>query len=134
MAAVMSRHALARHLVDHRIAGDVGTPRASNVANITKMLNREWDYHFGLRLDREWAPADVLKVLADRVGLDPDLQRVDGGDRIDPERTIEALDASAALLADAAARRARVLVATGHPTGVLSLHLEVAARLLAAGC
>lgn len=130
----MGRDELARHLVDHRIAGDVGTPRASNIANITKMLNRDWDYHFGLDLDREWAPADVLKVLADRVGLDPDLRRVDGGDRIDPQLTIEALDAAAALLADAAARRARVLVATGHPTGVLSLHLAVAARLLAAGC
>jgi hypothetical protein len=132
--AARSRDELVRHLVDSRIAGDVATPRASNVANITKMLDGRWDYHFGLQLDRDWAPADVLKVLADRVGMDPDLDRVDGGDRIDPELTLAALDEAAALIADAAARRARVLVATGHPTGVLSWHLAVAGALAAAGC
>src|SRR5947209_4659716 len=127
----MNRAELARQLVDSRIAGDVATPRASNIANITKMLERRWDYHFGLRLDRDWTPADVLKVLAHRVGMDPDLQRGDGADRIDPERTLETIDAAAELLADAAASRARVVVATGHPTGVLSLHLLAAARLVA---
>ena len=130
----MSRSALARQLIETRIAGDVTTPRASNIANITKMLERRWDYHFGLRFEREWAADDVLKVLADRVGMDPDFDRVDGADRIDPERTLEAIDAAADLLADAAAKRARVVVATGHPTGVLSLHLLAAAALAAAGC
>jgi Phosphatase len=124
---------LIRHLVDTRIAGDVNTPRESNVANITKMLDRQWDYHFGLTPDREWTPDEVLKLLAHRVGIDPDPARVRGADRIDPERTLEAVDAAAEVLADAAARQARVLVATGHPTGVLSLHLLVAARLAAAG-
>jgi hypothetical protein len=125
---------LIRHLVDARIAGDVATPRRSNIANIEKMLERRWDYHFGLQPERDWAPDEVLKVLADRVGMDPDINRVEGVDRIDPERTVEALDAAAELLADAAHARARVLVATGHPTGVLSLHLRVAAALADAGC
>ena len=129
----MNRAELIRHLEQTRIAGDVNTPRESNIANITKMLDRQWDYHFGLTFDRDWAPADVLKVLADRVGMDPDIQRVDGADRIDPERTLETLDAAATLLADAAAGGARVVVATGHPTGVLSLHLLAAERLAAAG-
>jgi hypothetical protein len=132
--AAMSRDDLARHLLDCRIAGDVATPRASNVANITKMLERRWDYHFGLRFDRDWTAPDVLKVLADRVGMDPDHDRVDGADRIDVERTLEAIDEAAELLADTAANRAPVIVATGHPTGVLSLHLMAAAALAAAGC
>ena len=129
----MNRADLVRHLVDSAIAGDVATPRASNIANITKMLDRRWDYHFGLRFERDWAAPDVLKVLADRVGVDPDIERVDGGDRIDPECTVEALDAAARMLAEAAAAGARVVVATGHPTGVLSLHLLAAERLAAAG-
>ena len=130
----MNRDQLIRHLVQTRIAGDVNTPRESNIANITKMLDRRWDYHFGLEPDRDWTAEEVLKVLAHRVGVDPDPARVTGTDRIDPERTVEALDAAADLLAEAAARKARVVVATGHPTGVLSLHLVVAARLSAAGC
>ena len=130
----MNHEQLIRHLEKTRIAGDVNTPRESNVANITKMLNRQWDYHFGLTTDRDWTADEVLKLLAHRVGVDPDPARVSGRDRIDPERTLEAVDAAADLLAEAAANRARVIVATGHPTGVLSLHLVVAARLAAAGC
>src|SRR5438309_6387754 len=117
----MNRAELIRHLLDTRIAGDVNTPRESNVANITKMLNRQWDYHFGLSTDREWTADEVLKLLAHRVGMDPDPARVSGRDRIDPDRTVEALDAAAELLAQAAADKAQVIVATGHPTGVLSL-------------
>jgi hypothetical protein len=130
----VTRDELARHLVAARIAGDVATPRQSNIANITKMLERRWDYHFGLQPDREWSPEEVLKVLADRVGMDPDIARDEGADRIDPDRTVDALDAAAVLLADAARERISVVVATGHPTGVLSLHLKVAAALTAAGC
>jgi len=130
----MNRAELIRHLVQTRVAGDVDTPRESNIANITKMLDRQWDYHFGLTFDREWTADEVLKLLAVRVGVDPDPARVTGRDRIDPERTMEAVDDAADLLARAAIDGARVIVATGHPTGVLSLHLLVAARLAAAGC
>ena len=125
---------LIEHLVASRIAGDVATSRASNVDNIDKMLRRDWDYHFGLELDRPWTAEEVLAVMAKRVGLDPDPGRRTGPDRIDPERTVEALDAAAELLAAAGADRVPVFVATGHPTGVLSLHLAVAAALSAAGC
>ena len=130
----MKRDDLIRHLESTRIAGDVNTPRESNIANITKMINRQWDYHFGLTFERPWAADEVLKLMAHRVGMDPDHARTTGRDRIDPERTLEAVDAAGDLLAQAAADKARVVVATGHPTGVLSLHLLVAARLAAAGC
>lgn len=130
----LSRDQLKEHLVATRIAGDVLTPRRSNIANITKMLDRQWDYHFGLVFDRDWTADQVLKVMADRVGIDPDANRTEGADRIDPDLTVDALEAAADLIADAARTGARVLVATGHPTGVLSLHLAVAAALAAAGC
>jgi hypothetical protein len=130
----MTRDELVEHLVASRIAGDVATPRESNVGNIDKMLRRDWDYHFGLSLDREWTPDEVLAVMAKRVGIDPDPGRRTGADRIDPDLTVDALEAAADLLARAAAGRAPVFVATGHPTGVLSLHLAVAAALAAAGC
>src|SRR5439155_24182749 len=37
-------------------------------------------------------------------------------------------------LSDVVARRGRVMVATGHPTGVLGLYLPLVAALAAAGC
>ena len=129
-----SRDELRAHLVATRIAGDVATPRSSNVANVQKMLDRRWDYWFGLELDREWSVADVLKVLAVRVGIDPDPGRTSGGDTIDPERTLSALDEMAELLAEAAEQRWQVFLATGHPTGVLTLHVAIAAALRDAGC
>jgi hypothetical protein len=122
------------NLIQSRIAGDVATPRAGNVANIDKMLARDWDYHFGLELNRPWTAGEVLAVMAKRVGIDPDPTRRTGTDRIDPDLTVEALTAAADLLATTAAAKAPVFVATGHPTGVLSLHLAVAAALAAAGC
>ena len=131
---VPDRDELRTHLVQSRIAGPVATPRASNIANITKMLDRKWDYWFGLELDRDWTAEQVLKVLADRVGLDPDIGRTTGADTIDPERTLEALVATADLVTAAATQRSRVFIATGHPTGVLSLHLAIAAALRSSGC
>ncbi len=130
----MNREELIAHLVATRVAGDVATSRESNVANIDKMLRRDWDYHFGLELDRAWTADEVLAVMAKRVGIDPDPGRRTGSDRIDPDRTVEALDAAADLIAAAAAARAPVFLATGHPTGVLTMHLAVAAALAGAGC
>jgi len=130
----MTRDELVEHLVASRIAGHVATSRESNVGNIDKMLRRDWDYHFGLELDRPWTADEVLGVMAKRVGMDPDPGRRTGTDLIDPELTVDALDAAADLLAKVVADRAPVFVATGHPTGVLSLHLAVAAALAAAGC
>src|SRR3954463_4492307 len=129
-----NRAQLGEHLVAHRVAGDVATSRESNLANIDKMLPRQPEYWFGLELDRPWTAAEVLKVLAARVGIDPDASRTTGTDRIDPELCLDALDASAELLAGVARSRGRVLLATGHPTGVLALHLPLAAGLAAAGC
>ena len=128
------RLALREHLVRHRIAGDVGTPRHENVRNIDRMLDDHDEYWFGLRRGRAWTADEVLAVLARRAGLDPDPGRTDGGDVIDPDLTIDQLDRWRDRLAKAAAGRERVLLATGHPTGILALHVQVAAALRAAGC
>src|SRR3954465_9846255 len=42
--SVPTREELREHLVRARIAGDVGTPRASNIGNVHKMLTRDPDY------------------------------------------------------------------------------------------
>jgi hypothetical protein len=125
---------LIAHLVQTRMAGDVGTSRVSNVGNIDKLLAGDPDYHFGVTLSRPWTAAEVLAVMARRVGVDPDPARRHGADRIDPRLTLAGLDAAADRIAQAAADRGRVLVATGHPTGLLALYLPLVAALERSGC
>jgi hypothetical protein len=128
------RDALRDHLVAARIAGDVQTSRQNNLANIGRLLDRHVDHTFGLELDRTWTFDEVVALLAERVGISADAAHRFGSDTIDPERTLEALDAMAERLRLAAERAERVLVASGHPSGVYAVHLEVAAALARTGC
>lgn len=126
------RDALRRHLVSARIAGDVATPRESNRANIDKLLSGEPEYTFGLELSG-WDHDRVLAVLAARAGLSPDREHREGPDRIDPGLTVAALDAASARLAAVARPGGRVLLGSGHPSGILAIHLDVAAALARRG-
>jgi hypothetical protein len=128
-----SREELREHLVRTRIAGPVATPRASNVGNIRKMLARDPDYWFGVELDRDWSFEEIVAVMADRVGMDPDPTRESGSDVIDPDRCLEALDAMGDHLAKLAAGGGLALFATGHPTGLLTMLMKIADSLSRAG-
>lgn len=134
LPAVPSRAELRDHLVASRIAGDVATPRESNVRNAGLMCDRAPDYHFGLELDRAWTRDEVVALMAERVGINADPAYTAGADTIDPDLTIDRLDAMRERLARAARDRQRVLLATGHPTGLLGVHAHVAQALGAAGC
>lgn len=129
-----SRDELRAHLVASRIAGDVATSRGSNVVNIGRMLDRDPHYTFGVTPAREWSYDEVVALLAERVGIDPNPQRRHGADRIDPDRTIERLERLAERLAKAAADRDTVLFATGHPTGLLPVHQTLARTMATHGC
>ena len=127
------REQLRRHLLATRIAGDVRTPREDNLRNAARMAQGQPGYDFGLVPAREWTPDEVLEVMARRCGVRPDPAYVSGPDTIDVDLTLAALDRVRDRVALAARRRERVLLATGHPTGVLVLHLAVAGALRAAG-
>ncbi|GAC1326488.1 MAG: phosphatase [Mycobacteriales bacterium] len=129
-----TREALHDQLVASRIAGRVATPRDNNLRNFAKMSRREPGFTFGLRPTGTWTPEDVLALMAERVGVSPDPTFTEGVDTIDPAKTIAALDAMSARLALAAGRRERVLVATGHPAGILAIHLEIVTALRSRGC
>jgi hypothetical protein len=133
-APVPTREELIAHLTDSRIAGAVATSRENNLANFRLMSQRDPAYTFGLPLRGAWPFGDVLALMAQRCGVSPDPMHDAGEDTIDPELTVDRLDAMAASLRAVAEAGGRVLVATGHPTGLLATHLEVARALLAAGC
>jgi hypothetical protein len=129
-----TREELRAQLLASRIAGDVATSRENNLGNFVRLSRREPPYLFGLELDGVWTPGDVLALMAQRCGVSPDPEHTRGQDRIDPERTIERLDAMAVRLRAAARRRERVLVATGHPVGLRPTHTAVARGLRRSGC
>lgn len=134
MTPGLDQQSLAELLVAARIAGNVGTSRQDNLRNYARMAAGWPDYDFGLALRRPWTAEQVLAVMARRVGVDPDPTYLEGPDRIDPRLTVAALQVWRDRLAKAAAGHERVLLATGHPTGVLAVHLPIAAALRAAGC
>ncbi len=126
--------ALRGHLVASRIAGDVATARENNLENFARFSRGEPLYLLGLKPQGDWTPESVLALMAKRCGVSPDPGLTHGQDTIDPDRTIERLDAMASRLAQAAQRRERVLVATGHPIGLRPTHTAVAAALGRVGC
>jgi hypothetical protein len=129
-----TREELGAALTAAKIVGDVATGRDSNTTNIVRMLDRETNYDFGLTLRRDWSYAEVLGLMADRVGIDPDPDRFDGPDTISADRCLDALDRMSAAITNVAHSRGTVLVATGHPTGLMVVHEAVARALRAAGC
>ena len=132
--AVPDRAQLREHLVASRIAGDVATPRDNNLRNFRYLSERNPGFMFGLQLDARWNASDIFELMVARCGIDPNPRHTEGSDTIDPELTIDALERFADRLADAARRQERVIVATGHPGGVLAIHAEVARALTGAGC
>ena len=125
--------ALRQQLQDARIAGDVATPRENNLDKYRMFAAGRARASFGLESSRSWSVDDLVALMARKVGVsaDPDYRR--GADRIDPDLTIGALTRMAAHLAAAAGPGRRVIVATGHPAGLLAVHLPLARALAAAG-
>jgi hypothetical protein len=129
-----TRDELRAQLIDARIAGDVATTRENNLANYQRMSDRDPLYLLGITPEGAWTPTDVLKLMAERCGVVPDPEHTSGQDTIDPDLTIERLDAMADRVRTAMARRERVLVATGHPVGMRPTHTVIATALRDAGC
>ncbi|MFE9254709.1 phosphatase [Streptomyces sp. NPDC006879] len=132
---IPSRAALIEHLVRTRIAGEVATARENNLSHYRKLSRGDRHHWFGLELAERWSEElDVLAVMVERCGVNADPDHRRGQDTIDPELTVAGLQRMAARLRKAAAGRERVLLATGHPGGLLDVHRATAAALRAAGC
>jgi hypothetical protein len=132
--AAPTREQLREHLIRTLIAGEVATPRQNNLLHYRRMAARNPHYLFGLELRREWTFDDVFALMVKRCGIDPDTSHVYGDDTIDPDLTIDALEAMGRRIAQAADRRETVLLATGHPSGLLPVYLAVGRALRSRGC
>ncbi|MQA94256.1 MAG: phosphatase [Streptosporangiales bacterium] len=134
MTGVPTRDELIAHLVRKKIAGEVATPRQSNLKHYHLLAQRDPYYLLGLSLTCTWSFDEVLALMAKRCGVSPDERHLRGQDTIDPELTADALDAMAERIGAAARPGVRVLLATGHPDGLLDVYRSLAVALARAGC
>jgi hypothetical protein len=87
-----------------------------------------------LEYGEEWTAPAILELMVKRVGVSADPDLTVGRDMIDSDLTLDRLDAMAAALRAAAERKQRVLVSTGHPSGIFAIHVEIAQALASRGC
>ena len=116
-------------LIDARIAGVVSHDRANVFWKLLRLCQGDPDSQFGLTGVDSMAFEDLLALMADSGGFDPDPGVRDGVVEVDPDRVIERLRRVGDRLALAADRGERLVLATGHPTGLPLLYGEIG-RLL----
>ncbi|MFI5572154.1 phosphatase [Streptomyces sp. NPDC051740] len=125
---------LRAHLLAARLAGVVGTTREESLRSYRLFAVRDPRLLIGLDPEWVWGERELLALMADRCGVSADPAHTFGHDVIDPERTLDALDAFAERLAVAAERGGPVLLGTGHPHRLLGFYAALADALSAAGC
>jgi hypothetical protein len=96
---------------------------------IKRLVEGDPDAQFGLTGLTSFTGEEVLAMVAGEAGFDPDPSLHRGDVPIDPRRVLAACEAAGERLALAAERGERVVLATGHPAGLILLYLEVG-RLL----
>jgi Phosphatase len=126
----VSRSVLREHLVATGIAGPVRTPVADVLRKAELVAQGDPEHCFGLSGMDAYTRAEVLEQVRLQFGWSPEVAgSAGGGAFIDPDLLLDELDRAAVRLARAGDNGERVIFASGHPTGVLSLHQQVAYAL-----
>jgi hypothetical protein len=113
-------------LLEARIAGPVTSHDRRNVLwKIDRLVEGDPDSQFGLTRLGPISGAQVLALMADEAGFDPNPMLEQGPSAIDPWRVLRSLEAAGRRLAEAGERGERVILATGHPAGLVLLYMAV---------
>jgi len=123
---------LRAHLLASGIAGETATTRENTVANAEKLAEGDPDKHLGVGARGRDAPG-VMEAVAALCGCSASLDERAGGGVIDPDLVLDALDALGGRLARAVRAGERLLIATGHPTGLLPMYMALGRALVAGG-
>ena len=126
------------YLRDSLIAAGITGPhqshaRHANVKKIQALLEGNPDATFGLSTASSHAETEVLTFMAELTGCSPEIDQLDHQDTIDPALTVQGIVAAAERLRAAAVTGKSLLIATGHPTGMLEHHTHVAEAYVEAG-
>src|SRR5579864_1154866 len=126
------RRFLRAHLLSSVIGGETATTRENTVSNAEKLAAGDPDKSLGIGARGRDAQG-VMDAVAALCGCSPSLEERTGGGVIDPDLILEALDALEDRLARAAETGERMLIATGHPTGLLPMYMALARVLVTRG-
>lgn len=125
---------LREQLVAARLTGAVATSPSSTLLNSALLVSGDERYTFGLPEWEEATVQDAVAAVAQVCGADPSAADPSGPGMIVPECTLAAIALHRDRLAAVAARKGRVLLATGHPTGLIPHYAAIGRALAAAGC
>jgi Phosphatase len=129
-----SRDELRDHLIRTRIAGSVPTPVGDVLYKAQLVAGGDRRHGFGLSGLDAHTPADILAEVTRQFGWTHTPGEPDHGPTwIDPDLLLAELDRAAERLAAAAREGQRVLLASGHPTGVMAMHQRVGMALREGG-
>ncbi len=112
----------------------MATGSQQSLDNCQKLLDGDPDYTFGLS---DWKTASfdqVRDALVAACGEKAVTADPEGPGWIDPDAVVTAILGHRDRLSAHASARSRVLLATGHPTGLLPHYMGLARALQAAGC
>lgn len=124
-----SRDELVRGLLDGGVAGVNSHDRPNVLWKIKRLVEGDPDLLFGLSGVSDLPFEVVLGLMAGAAGFSADPEVRHGVVLVDPARVIAGMEAIGDRLALAADRGERVLLATGHPSG-LTLLYQATGRLL----
>jgi hypothetical protein len=121
-------------LIEGRVAfEEVSHPLDNVLGNIRKLLDGDPDKQFGMTGLQTLSAWEVLGLVGEAAGFDPDRDARTGPVPVDPERVLDACEAVGDRLAEACRRGERVILATGHPVGLVHLYMAVGRELRARG-
>jgi Phosphatase len=118
------RETLRSALLAGGAAGVNSHDRPNVLWKIKRLCEGDPDSQFGLTGVSGRPFVEVLRLVAEAAGIDPDPSVRQGPVVVDADRVLDAFEAIGDRLAMAAERGERVLLATGHPTGLPVLYQE----------
>lgn len=127
------RERLRSALLDGGVAGVNSHDRPNVFWKLHRLVEGDPASRFGLRGVDTLSFRQVLRLMAEAGGFDPDPALRHGLVIVDPDRVLDASSHVGGRLALSAERGERILLATGHPTGLPLLYQAVGELLVEGG-
>jgi hypothetical protein len=130
----VERDRLVLGLLEGRVAfEEVSHPLDNVLRNIRRLVEYDPDKQFGMTGLQTFSTSEVLALVGAAAGFEPDPAARTGPVPVDPELVVRACEEVGDRLAEACRRGERVIVATGHPVGLIHLYTAVGRELRARG-